>query len=291
MMSTPRSAMRLASSCTVMTSGITTSRWIFSCACGPVICFFWRSWRRFSEARLRWRCSSSSALMMVSRPRTALLAATRRGNALLVPGIGGAGGLLGLLLGQVLAGGLFADLARLGLGLMPLVFFAFTLFGLFPLLGPLIFGHYVQRGRLLGLLGSAASRWREFGERAHARVLLLLGELRQHNASLARRRIVLNGLLHGFGGARSRLWRRRLLDGLRRATRADRPALLFLHQDGLRAAMAEALAHMAGFHRPAHVESHFAPAASGLVFSLVGLTHSLSVSDPFWLANVLHPLR
>ena len=174
---------------------------------------------------------------------------------------------------------------------MPLVFFAFTLFGLFALFGPLIFGHDVQRCRLLGLLALRRIALARVGERAHARILLLLGELRQHNASLARRRLVLNGLLHGFGGPRGRLRRRRLLDGLRRATRADRPALLFLHQDGLRAAMAEALAHMAGFHRPAHVEGHFAPSASGLVFSLVGLTHSLSVSDPFWLANVLHPLR
>ena len=47
----------------------------------------------------------------------ALLAAARRGDALLVPCIGGAGGLFGLLLGEVLAGGLLADLARLGLGL------------------------------------------------------------------------------------------------------------------------------------------------------------------------------
>ncbi len=55
--------------------------------------------------------------------------------------------------------------------------------------------------------------------------------------------------------------------------------------------MAEALAHMAGLHGPAHVERHLAPAASGLAFGLVRLTHSLSVSDPFKLANAALPLR
>ena len=239
------------------------------------------------------------ALLLVERvddgepaAHPSLLAATRRGDALLVPGIGGAGGLLGLLLGQVLAARSLRrpcapwprpDAARL--------LCAYALRASFALLGPLIFGHDVQRRRLLGLLALRRIALARVGERAHARVLLLLGELRQHDASLARRRIVLNGLLHGLGGARGRLGRRRLLDGLRRTTRADRAALLLLDQHGLRAAMAEALAHMAGFHRPAHVEGHFAPAASGLVFSLVGLTHSLSVSDPFWLANVLLPLR
>ena len=56
--------------------------------------------------------------------------------------------------------------------------------------------------------------------------------------------------------------------------------------------MAEALTHMAGFHRPAHIERHFAAAASGFVFSLVDFTHSLSVSDPIgWAKAAALPLR
>jgi hypothetical protein len=48
---------------------------------------------------------------------------------------------------------------------------------------------------------------------------------------------------------------------------------------------------MAGFHRPAHVERHFARPASGLAFSFVGFAHSWSVSDPIWLENTALPLR
>ena len=56
--------------------------------------------------------------------------------------------------------------------------------------------------------------------------------------------------------------------------------------------MAEALTHMAGLHRPTHIERHFAAAASGLVFSLVRFTHSLSVSDPIgWAKAAALPLR
>ena len=74
-----------------------------------------------------------------------------------------------------------------------------------------------------------------------------------------------------------------LLGGL--GTRgADRAAPLFLDQNGFRAPMAEALAHMAGLHRPAHIERHLARAVGGLFFGL-GLTHSVSVPGPFSLAN------
>jgi len=126
------------------------------------------------------------------------------------------------------------------------------------------------------------------GKSARARVFLVLGELRQHDADAARLRLLRLRLGSGsLGNARCRLG---LFHGLRRV-RADRPALLLLDQNGLRAPVAEALPHMAGLHRPAHVERHLAPSASGLAFSLVGLTHSLSVSDPFWLANAALPLR
>src|SRR5262245_25906364 len=55
--------------------------------------------------------------------------------------------------------------------------------------------------------------------------------------------------------------------------------------------MAEALTHMAGFNRPAHVKRHLAPAASGLAFGLVRLTHSLFVSNLFGFLNAALPLR
>jgi len=144
-------------------------------------------------------------------------------------------------------------------------------------------GHNLEIGRALGGLTLA-----RVGKSARARVFLVLGELRQHDADAARLRLLRLRLGSGsLGNARCRLG---LFHGLRRV-RADRAALLLLDQNGLRAPMAEALPHMAGLHRPAHVERHLAPSASGLAFSLVGLTHSLSVSDPFWLANAALPLR
>ena len=64
-----RSAMRLASSCTVMASGTLTSRTTFSRS-PEWLCTrrFSRSWRRFIAAMERWRPSSSVALAMVSLP-------------------------------------------------------------------------------------------------------------------------------------------------------------------------------------------------------------------------------
>ena len=64
-----RSAMRLASSCTVIASGTCTSRTTFSRS--PewlAMRRFSRSWRRFIAASERWRPSSSVALAMVSLP-------------------------------------------------------------------------------------------------------------------------------------------------------------------------------------------------------------------------------
>ena len=71
MTSTARSAMRLASSWMVMTSGITTSRTIFSRDWEiPIALSFSRSRLRFSEASERSRCFSSKALLMVSLTRS-----------------------------------------------------------------------------------------------------------------------------------------------------------------------------------------------------------------------------
>ena len=65
-----RSAMRLASSCTVIASGTCTSRTTFSRSPPwPVIRRLSRSCRRRIAASERWRPSSSVALAMVSRPR------------------------------------------------------------------------------------------------------------------------------------------------------------------------------------------------------------------------------
>ena len=55
MTSTPRSAIRLASSCTVMASGIVTSRVTLTCSCCCIAWRFSRSMRRRMEAMLRTR--------------------------------------------------------------------------------------------------------------------------------------------------------------------------------------------------------------------------------------------
>ena len=122
MTSTPRSAMRLASSWMVMTSGMMTSRWILACAWGPVICFFWRSCAALQRGK------APLTLLLVKRvgdrepaANAALLAAARRHGTLLMASVWGAGRLLRLFLQEVLADGFLADLARLGLRLMALV--------------------------------------------------------------------------------------------------------------------------------------------------------------------------
>jgi hypothetical protein len=72
MISTPRTAIRLDSSCTVMTSGITTSRLTAACSTPPPRRFsFSRSRARRTEARLRIRSAASSSpatAWMVRRP-------------------------------------------------------------------------------------------------------------------------------------------------------------------------------------------------------------------------------
>ncbi len=212
--------------------------------------------------------------MMVSRPRTRRSSPRRgRGDALLVTGVGRAGGLFRLLL-EVLAGGLLADLARLGLGLVPLVLFALALVGLFALLRPLLVGDDWRAAVLLAFSRSTASRWRES---ASARMRASFSSSESCGSTTPTRRPCASRL--AAWGRESRRFAGRALaaassTGCGRSARADRPALLLLDQNGLRAPMAEALPHMAGFHRPAHVERHLAPSASGFAFGLVSLAHS-----------------
>ena len=66
-------------------------------------------------------------------------------------GVSRAGGLFGFLF-EVLAGGLLADLACLGLGLVPLVLFALAVVGLLALLCPLLFGYDMEGCAALDLL-------------------------------------------------------------------------------------------------------------------------------------------
>ena len=175
----------------VMTSGMTTSRWIFACACGPVICFFWRSWRRFSDDDRE----------PASDP--ALFAAPRCDRALLVTRIGRARGLIRLFLDKVLARGLFADLPRLGLGLVPFVLFTLALVGLLALFRPLLLVDDLNGRGFLRSLAFGGLALARFGERAHPRVLLLLRELRQHDANAAGLRVL--GFRFGlFGQGRRR---------------------------------------------------------------------------------------
>ena len=218
------------------------------------------------------------------------LAAPGRHGALLVAGVGRARRrFLGLLL-KVLAAGRLLDLGlRLLLGGRFLLLLPLALLGLFVLFRPLLGEKRLLDGRLLGplaLLGVAHAR---IGERLGARVLLLLGELLQHDARTALPRLLGARLGRGLGGGRGLGFGLGLLGGRGGTTRADRAALLFLDQNGLAAPVAEALAHMARLHGPAQVQGHLAPAS--LAFSLVGLTHSLSVSDPFRSANAALPLR
>ncbi len=180
-------------------------------------------------------------------------------------GVGRARRLFHLLFEEMLAGGLFADLPRLSFGLMSLVLFALALVGLLALFHSLLLRHHLDGGGLHGLRALSGLALASIGERAHARVLLLLGELRQHDASAIGLGILLCGRWDSrLGHARCRFWRR-LFDRLRGRTRAERPALLLLDQNGLGAPMAEALAYMAGFNGPAHVERHLAPATSSFL--------------------------
>ena len=75
--------MRLASSCIVMASGMTTSRKTFACGSDPMPCLLARSRLRLIEARLRWRVLSSRALEIVRRPRRRCGSPLRLGVALL----------------------------------------------------------------------------------------------------------------------------------------------------------------------------------------------------------------
>ena len=114
------------------------------------------------------RGETALALLLVERiddrePASdpALLAAPRGDRALLVTRIGRARGLIRLFLDKVLARGLFADLPRLGLGLVPFVLFALALVGLLALFRPLLFVDDLKWPRFPWLSRvRSASRWR-----------------------------------------------------------------------------------------------------------------------------------
>src|SRR5262249_52085218 len=189
-----------------------------------------------------------------------------------------------------LAVSLLAFLPRFRLRLMALILFTLPLVGLLTLFGTLLLRHRLRCGDLLGpraLCGLALAR---ISERTHARVLLLLGELRQHHASTVRLSFLLRSLGKERLGRARRGFRLRFLNWLRGRPRAKRPALLLLDQDGFRPAMAKALAHMAGLHGAAHIKGHLA-AASSFAFGLVRLTHSSFVSTSLGFLNAALPLR
>jgi hypothetical protein len=155
------------------------------------------------------RSETALALLLVERiddrePASdpALFAAPRCDRALLVTRIGRARGLIRLFLDKVLARGLFADLPRLGLGLVPFVLFTLALVGLLALFRPLLFVDDLNGRGFLRSLAFGRLALARFGERAHPRVLLLLGELRQHDANAGLRVV---GFRFGlFGGHRRR---------------------------------------------------------------------------------------
>src|SRR5262245_204312 len=128
----------------------------------------------------------------------ALFAAPRGDRALLVTRIGRARGLVRLFLDKMLARGLFADLPRLGLGLVPFVLFALAVVGVLALFRPLLFVDDLKGRGFLRFLAFGGLALARLGERAHARVLLLLGELRQHDANAGRLRVL--GFRFGFFG-------------------------------------------------------------------------------------------
>ena len=270
----------------VMASGITTSRWIFCWAIGTGDLLF------VPLLTALQRGKATLALLLVERvddgqpPAHPLLAAARRRRTLLVAQIGRAGGLFLFL--EVLAGRRFLGLLLgLGLALVPLFPRLHHFHGLFR--NGWYLGDKLCHNRLLGFqplfLGLPLAR---LDERARAQVLLLVGELLQHDAGAALGLFLLRLDL----GHRRALQLRGLLRLLERLVRpADHAALLLLDDDGLRAAMAEALPHMAGLHGPAHVQRHLLPAASGLFFSFgVCFAHSVSVSFTSG-ANAALPLR
>ncbi len=202
-----------------------------------------------------------------------------------------AGGFLFLFLDDdVLAGGFLALAARLGLGLKPVRLLLLTLDRLLVLFRALVVRDYSGLGVqlcFLALLGLAVPR---FLKGLEARVLLVLREGAQHHA-----RAALLGFLAFAGRIALRRGRRHLWLGLlnRQSRRrgAYCPTLFLLHQNGLGAPMAEALANMAGFDRPAHIERHLPGTANGLVVSFVNLAHSLSMFDPVGCETAVLPLR
>jgi hypothetical protein len=94
----------------------------------------------------------------------------------------------------MLARGLLALLARFGLGLMALILLALALLGFLTLFRTLLLRHRLDGGNLLGSCALGGLALTRVGERTRARVLLLLGELRQHDTGTIGLSFVLNGL-------------------------------------------------------------------------------------------------
>ncbi len=227
------------------------------------------------------RGEAALALLLVERvgdgepAAHSLIARTRLDGTLLlvVACFRGAGGLFLLLLGKLLARGLLALAACLGLGLVPHFLFLLPLGGFVALFRPLLVGDDAEFGIDLGLLALNGFALARVVQRAEPCVFLVVGERAQHHARAARLYLPGNSALRRrLGDTLCRLGRR-LLDHLRCAARADSPPLLLLDQDGLGAPMAEALAHMAGLDRAPQTERHLAAAGDGLAFRLVCLTH------------------
>ena len=230
MTSTARSAMRLASSWMVMTSGSCTSRTIFLRPAVPCLLL-----QAFALAAQRGQ--RTLALLLVERvgdgeaaTDAAFVAGARLDRALfLVAGIGGAGSLFFFFLDdEMLADGLLALALGLGFSRDPLLFRLLPLGGVVLLLDGLLVGDdSVLRPRLLPARAPRASRMRDFLQRPQAGVLLFVGQMRA-----TRRRSAAGGLLgagtrclfgrggrDGFGfGSSGRLGRGGFLHGRSRAS-------------------------------------------------------------------------
>ena len=264
--SAPRSAMRLASSWTVIASGTTTSRTCLACgpACWWALFSFSRARRSAASERARASPSSSSARVTVSLPRS------RRCSSRPRVGRAGSGRLAGAwpCLARAWPAGARpprrrprerrgAPARRRGGPARP----APRRRAAWPLPRPLLgffLGAPIVLGaaafvvaRRLGLLVLAAAR---FLERGQAR---FLGLAQQLLLALAAGGGVVGRARRGLGagagsgaratgaGGRDRLRLRRL--GFART--AEDAALLDLDHDGVRAAMAEALLHLARLDR------------------------------------------
>src|SRR5579883_1326578 len=254
--SAPRSAMRFASSCTVMVSGMTTSRTTLTCSCW-LCCSRWRSRSRArrTEARLRTRSSSSSsARVTVSLPVRRRISSRRSGAIGFLTSTRAPRLFLGLA-ARLLLLGLAARLLLLGLAARLL----FLGLAARLLLGP---AARLLGGALLFLPAPVG-----FGGKGGAPARFLVGL-----AGILQRAHPPRPLLGGQGAggdnraadrlSRRRPRRRRLARDRRRGLgpcrlgRAGHERALFadLDGDGLGTPVREALAHLPGLHPFAQLE-------------------------------------